>query len=84
MVSPSLAHRECSTCTVAVDQPSNWTISDAELPSVARISTHWMRWYCEWQLACLSRSAKRATVALSPVIKLFIHDYLKFVSEGFI
>jgi hypothetical protein len=30
---------------VAVDQPSNWAISTAELPSVARIRTHWMRWY---------------------------------------
>jgi len=29
----------------------------------------------------LSRSAKRITVGLSPTIKLFIHDSLKFVDR---
>jgi hypothetical protein len=36
-----------------------------------------MRWYSAWLLARLSRSASRATVALSPTIKLFIHGSSK-------
>ena len=38
----SLAQREWITYTVVVAQPSNWAISLAELPKVARIRTHWI------------------------------------------
>ena len=69
------------TCTVATDQPSSCAISAAELPNVARISTHWMRWYSEWLSARLSRSASLCTVGLSPTIRLFIHVSLKSVDD---
>jgi hypothetical protein len=68
-------------CIVAVDHPSNYAVSAAELPSVARVRTHWIRWYCEWLLARLSLWANRSTVALSPTIRLFIHVFLKFGDE---
>jgi hypothetical protein len=32
-----------------------------------------MRWYSTREVATFSRSANRATVALSPTIKFFIH-----------
>jgi hypothetical protein len=58
--------------TVTGDQPSNRPISAAVLPNVARISTHWIRWYSVWLLAVFNRSANRSIVALSLTISGFI------------
>jgi hypothetical protein len=60
-------------------QPRSRAISAAELPGVARISTHWMRGYSAWLPACFRRSASLATVGLSPTIRRFIHGSLKSV-----
>ena len=69
---------------MVVDHPSNCAIYAAELPSVARINTHWIRWYSEWLCARLSRSANREIVGLSHAIRFFIHDSSKSVDQDYI
>ena len=55
-----------------VAQPSTLAISAAELPSVARSRTHWMRWYSGRPRAFFSRSARQLMVRRSGSIKVFI------------
>ena len=72
MASPSLAQRECMTCTVAVAHPSTCAISAAELPSATRMSTHCTRWNSAIPLACLSLAVSASIVASSLAIRSFI------------